>query len=97
MSGQALHSRFVSPNQENMNVQARIDALGKEFQALSEDVVKDEHARQKLLGVTQQAAAVLETGPETIWRLLLQVNPLSDIGDNIGYETLMISLTISLI
>ena len=56
-----------------MSLQARIDALEKELQALSKDVAKDGQARQKLLTVTQQATAMLETPPETIWKLLFQV------------------------
>ena len=59
-----------------MTLQARIDFLEKELQLLSRDVAEDEQARQKLLAVTQQATAMLETPPETIWRLLLQVSAL---------------------
>ena len=59
-----------------MNLQARIDSLEKELQLLSRDVAEDEQARQKLLAATQQATAMLETPPETIWRLLLQVSAL---------------------
>lgn len=55
-----------------MSLQARIDALEKELQALSKDVAEDGQARQKLLVVTQQATAMLETPPETIWKLLFQ-------------------------
>lgn len=80
-----------------MSLQARIDALEKELQALSEDVAKDEQARQKLLFITQQATAMLETPPETIWKLLFQVNPLSDTEGNIEHKILMISLAESLI
>lgn len=57
-----------------MSLQDRIGALEKDLQSLSNDVAKDEQARQKLLVVTQQAAAMLENPSETIWRLLLQVN-----------------------
>ena len=59
-----------------MILQARIDSLEKELQLLSRDVAEDEAARQKLLAATQQATAMLETPPETIWRLLLQVDAL---------------------
>ena len=59
-----------------MTLQARTESLEKELQLLSRDVAKDEQARQKLLAATQQATAMLETPPETIWRLLLQVSAL---------------------
>ncbi|KAF6231715.1 hypothetical protein HO173_010017 [Letharia columbiana] len=57
-----------------MSVQARIDAVEKELQALSKDVANDEPARQRLLGVSQQATVMLETASETLWKLLLQPN-----------------------
>ena len=80
-----------------MSLQARIDALEKELQVLSEYVAKDEQARQKLLVVTQQATAMLETPAETIWKLLFQVNLLSDTEENSKRMILMISLAESLI
>lgn len=65
-----------------MSVQARIDALEKELQSLSTDVAKHDQARQRLLDVTQQATAMLETPSETIWRLLLTVHLFIDRHDN---------------
>ena len=59
-----------------MSVQARIDALEEELQTLSTDerVANDEEARQKLLGVAQQATSMLETPSDAIWKLLLTVD-----------------------
>ena len=42
----------------------------------SKPVAKDEEALQKPLIVTQHAIALLETPPETVWKLLVQVHSL---------------------
>ena len=85
-----------NPHQSDMTLQARIDSLEKELQVLSRDVAEDEQARQKLLAATQQATAMLETPPETIWRLLLQVSALLTHARNkIVYSMLMLWLTTS--
>lgn len=76
-----------------MSLQARIEALEKELQILSKDVAEDEQARQKLLGVNQQATAMLETPPDIIWKLLFQVILLSDTEENMERKVLMISPT----
>ena len=76
-----------------MSLQDRIEALEKELQILSKDVAEDEQARQKLLGVTQQATAMLETPPNIIWKLLFQVVILSDTDQNIERKVLTISPT----
>ena len=59
-----------------MNLQARINTLETELHLLSRDVAEDEQARQKLLAVTHQATAMLETPTETIWKFLNQVKTL---------------------
>lgn len=61
-----------------MSVQARIDALENQLQALSKDVANDEQARKRLVLVTQQATAMVETPSETIWKMLFQVDLLSE-------------------
>lgn len=76
-----------------MSLQARIEALEKELQILSRDVAEDEQARQKLLGVTQQATAMLEIPPDIIWKLLFQVILFSDTEENMERKVLMISPT----
>ncbi|CAF9913570.1 MAG: hypothetical protein ALECFALPRED_008912 [Alectoria fallacina] len=81
-----------------MSLQARIEALEKELQILSKDVAEDEQARQKLLGVNQQATAMLETPPDIIWKLLFQVILLSDTEENmerkliLRYDPVMLDL-----
>ena len=54
-----------------MCLRARIDALEEERQVLSKHVTEDEKARKKLLVVTQQATAMLETLFRDLWKLLL--------------------------
>ena len=75
-----------------MSLQARINALENELQVLSKEVAKDEQARQKLLVVTQQATAMLETPPETIWKLLFQVTSLSNAEGNVDRKILITTL-----
>ena len=60
-----------------MDLQARVTALEYELQVLSKDVVKDEQARQRFQVITYQATVMVETPPETIWKLLSQVRSLS--------------------
>ena len=76
-----------------MSLQARIEVFENELQILLKDVAEDEQARQKLLGVTQQATAMLETPPNIIWKLLFQVVLLSDTEENMERKVLMISPT----
>ena len=51
----------------------RIDALGKELQALIAESAKDDAGRKKLLGLTVKATTELEAPIETVWRMIMSV------------------------
>ena len=51
----------------------QIDSLQESIQTVSRDVLSNEAARKKLLGVTMQAMNMLETPLETIWRIIMSV------------------------
>ncbi len=55
------------------NLHEQIDNLGESLQTVSRDVLHDENARKKLLGITMQAMTMLETPLETIWRMIMSV------------------------
>lgn len=56
------------------SINEKIDRLQHEFRALSEEALKDDEARKKLLGVALEGMGTLETPVETIWRLIMTVS-----------------------
>lgn len=55
-------------------INGKIDGLRKEFQALSQEALKDDGSRKKLMEVALEGMGTLETPFETIWRLILMVS-----------------------
>lgn len=55
------------------DLNSRIDALQKELQSLSQESLKDEDSRKKLLEVTTQCMRALESPLEAVWRMIMAV------------------------
>lgn len=52
---------------------AQMDELEKTLRSLSTQVVGDENARKKFLGVVREQTIVLESPVEVIWRMIMEV------------------------
>ena len=55
------------------DMNSKIDAPEKDLKSVSQEALKDEEARKKLLGVVMQAMATVEAPIETIWRMIMSV------------------------
>ena len=52
---------------------AQIDEFQKTLRLLSKQVVGDENALKKLLGVVREQTVALESPVEVIWRMIMEV------------------------
>lgn len=55
-------------------INEQIDRLQREFRALSQEALKDDGARKKLLAVALEGMGTLEAPIETIWKLIMMVS-----------------------
>ena len=63
----------MSSSKRDPTVYDRIQSIEIELKALVADALQDEKARKMLIGVSQHTINTLETGPDAIWRIVLQV------------------------
>ncbi len=73
------------------NFDEPIENIQKSLQSVSREVLDDEKARKKLLGITMQAMTMLETPLETIWRMIMSVRSVPMISDALDEALLMLS------
>ena len=62
----------MSSTQQDGNVYSQIDHIEKELHALTSRVKEDNAARKKLMAISSQLTAALETPGETIWRIFME-------------------------
>lgn len=58
---------------EHVTVYDRISAVEKELQSLATVARENEETRKILLAVSRQAVDACESGPDAIWRIIMQV------------------------
>jgi len=73
------------------NFDEPIENIQKSLQSVSRDILHDEKARKKLLGITMQAMTMLETPLETIWRTIMSVRSVPMPSDALDEALLMLS------
>ena len=73
------------------NFDEPIENIQKSLQSVSRDILHDEKARKKLLGITMQAMTMLETPLETIWRMIMSVRSVPMPSDALDEALLMLS------
>ncbi len=73
------------------NFDEPIENIQKSLQSVSREILDDEKARKKLLGITMQAMTMLETPLETIWRMIMSVRSVPMISDALDEALLMLS------
>ncbi len=73
------------------NFDESIENIQKSLQSVSRDILHDEKARKKLLGITMQAMTMLETPLETIWRMIMSVRSVPMPSDALDEALLMLS------
>jgi hypothetical protein len=56
------------------SLSTRIDELEQSLKTLSQDVVGDENARKRLLGIVREQTLVLESPVEVIWRMIMEAS-----------------------
>jgi len=78
-------------NMASSNFDEPIENIQKSLQSVSRDILHDEKARKKLLGITMQSMTMLETPLETIWRMIMSVRSVPMPSDALDEALLMLS------
>ena len=63
----------MSSTSQDDDVSSQVDHIAKELRALAPRVRENNAARKKLMAVSSQVTAALETPGEKIWRIFMEV------------------------